>query len=349
MVLVKNKSQIGHLLMAALMTLVPLLHAPAVDAAGVLANRSVTISDPRVSAITRQDFRFSFPSYQSVGSIKFEYCENSPFVGNPCDMPSGLNVGSANLTGQTGETGFTIMSPTSANRITLTRTAVNTTGVPVTYSFSNIQNPDTVNKTVYVRISTYNSTDATGSTIDEGTVVYSTARNLSVNGYVPPYLTFCVGVTVSIDCSSAAGYQLDFGELVTNTTRTLKSEYSGASNDAAGFSTSLAGVTMTSGNNTIDPLVSPRGSQTGTSQFGLNLRANSSPGIGAEPQGPGSSAPVSQVGTSNQFFFGNQVISTSPVSTDFTKFTVSYIVNVPSTQRPGVYVTTLTYIASAAF
>lgn len=344
------RNQAKLMLIAALTFAVPLAHAaPVLAAPGVLSTRSVTVDSATVNAVTAHTFRFTIPSYQQLGSIKFEYCENNPFVNTPCTAPTGLNVSGATLAVQTGETGFTLMAPSSPNMLILTRSAVAASGVPVMYRFQNIQNPDTAPKTVYVRISTYIATDATGSTTDEGSVIFAASRNISVNGYVPPYLTFCVGVTIAVNCSSAEGSQLDFGELSKNATRALKSEYSGASNDVSGFATTIYGGTMTSGNNVIEPIASPSPSLPGTSQFGANVRANSNPGIGSEPQGPGTSTAAAQYGGQNQFFFGSQVISSSPISTDFKKFTVSYIVNIPANQRPGVYVTTITYIASASF
>jgi len=200
-----------------------------------------------------------------------------------------------------------------------------------------------------VRISTFASVDGTGQRTDSGAVVFAVTTGVQVSGYVPPYLTFCVGITVAIDCSIASGDQLDFGVFSTKNPSALSSEFSGATNDVAGFSTSVVGTTMTSGNNTIPAISVPGTSQPGTSQFGMNLRANSSPGVGADPTGPGNAVPASQMTTPNVFYFNNQVITNSPNSTDFSKFTASYIVNISGNQPPGIYSTTLTYIAVAAF
>jgi hypothetical protein len=107
---------------------------------------------------------------------------------------------------------------------------------------------------------------------------------------------------------------------------------------------------MTSGNNIINPLSPGGASLVGTSQFGLNLRANNSPTVGIDPFGPGSSAATVGYNTPNVFrFISGEAITNSPTSTDFKIFTASYIVNVPPDQTPGIYATTMTFTAIASF
>lgn len=314
-----------------------------------LTARSVAISNSTPGANTTQKIKFTIPSVSNIGSIRFEYCTNSPSLSDTCSAPAGFSASSASLTNQTGETGF-IISPTStANKIILTRPSVPNSAVPVSYTFANITNPSATNSTVYVRIATFPSINASGSFTDEGSVAFSTAANLSVTGYVPPYLTFCTGVTVALNCSSTQGSFLNFGELVTSQPRFLSSQFSVATNDPGGYSTTVSGPTMTSGNNPINAMSSPAPSQAGSSQFGMNLRANTNPPVGSDPAGVGSGAIAAGFNTPNQFYFKNQVATSAVNSTDFNAFTVSYIVNVGGNQPPGIYSTTLTYIASAAF
>ena len=49
--------------------------------------------------------------------------------------------------------------------------------------------------TFFVRISTFNSFDATGSPIDRGTVAASTADPIELSGVMPESLVFCTGAT----------------------------------------------------------------------------------------------------------------------------------------------------------
>lgn len=336
-----------YLLMIVVLVLA-ILPTPTLVGAASLTNKSVTLGDSKQGAITSNLFKFTLPSYSNIGSIEFEYCDNTPFPGNFCSAPIGLSVENAVLSAQTGETGFTI-DTTTANKLVISRPSVAGTTIPVSYTFDNIVNPSEPNLPVYVRISTFASDDASGARSDTGAVVFSTSRNITVSGYVPPYLIFCVGVTVETNCSSSSGDLLNFGELNTSQTRALTSQYSGSTNDPGGYTTTLSGVTMTSGNNIIPAMTTQDVSRAGAGQFGMNLRANSSPGIGSDPSGPGSSAPVASQAAPNRYIFQNGIISGSSVATDYKKFTASYIVNVANGQRPGVYSTTLTYISTAAF
>ncbi|MEK9196383.1 MAG: hypothetical protein AAB914_03365, partial [Patescibacteria group bacterium] len=199
-----------------------------------LSSRSVTVSDSKPGATTTHRFDFTLSTMDTLGSIQFEYCENNPFVGSPCTPPTGLSLSGVTLSSQSGETGFTIDGSSTANKIVLTRGAVASALLPVSYEFTNAVNPSETNKIVYVRMSTYPTVDATGAYTDFGSVVFSTASGIAVDGFVPPYLTLCVGVTVDLTCQSASGTQLDFGEFSNRQTRFLTSQFSTATNDPGG-------------------------------------------------------------------------------------------------------------------
>lgn len=203
---------------------------------------------------------------------------------------------------------------------------------------------------MYVRIAHYASIDLTGPRGDNGAVAFSISGGFNVGGYVPPYLIFCAAITVSLDCSSTNGSLISFGELLPTQTKASTSQFSGATNDPTGYSVSLTGQTMTAGNLVIPPLASNAGSIVGVSQFGINLRSNTVPAVGAEPSGAGTAFVNGAYNVPNQFRFvnGEQLVN-SVLPTDYNLHTVSYIVNVSSSQQPGYYATTMTYIATAAF
>lgn len=343
----KTSSRTAYIFIVFLLALFPLLSPQNVDAAP-MTSKAVTIGNSAPSANTTHQFSFTITSVSNVGSIEFEYCSNSPLIGVSCTAPSGFSASSAILIAQTGESGFSI-SPDAPNRLLLTRPSASTSAIPVSYSFANVINPSTVNETTYVRISTYATDDATGSRTDEGAVAFATVPGIAVAGYVPPYLIFCTGVTVELNCSNTTGSYLNFGELVSTQPRYLSSQFAVATNDPGGYSTTVSGLTMTSGNNFVPALGAPSSSQPGTSQFGMNLRANSNPPVGANPSGVGTGAISAGYNSPNQFYFKNQVLTESTISSDFNAFTVSYLINVSGSQSPGIYSTTLTYIAVAAF
>lgn len=326
-------------------TIVPVGQASATP----ITARSVTLGSSLPSADTTHSFNFTLASSGTLGSIVFEYCTNTPFIEDSCLPPVDFSAIDAQVQSQSGETGFTKGAASTVNRIVLTRSPVANAAIPVSYTFEEVINQSATNSPSYVRISTYASDDASGAAIDNGAVAYSTAPAIAVGGYVPPYITFCVGVTVALNCSESVGSQLNFGELSSTGPRVLTSQFSVATNDPAGYTTFVAGPTMTSGSNVIPGLGSPQFSQPGSSQFGMNLRSNSNPVVGADPAGVGTGVISANFNNPNQFFFGNQVIAASPLPTDFNAFTVSYLININRNQQPGIYVTTLTYIASAAF
>jgi hypothetical protein len=320
-------------------------------AAGELTNRKVVVSTSVPAIISAHTFSFTITTASSVGSMMFEYCVNSPFIGVPCIAPAGFDVQSAAISSQTGETGFSVDGVnTTANKLVITRAPAVTSPQPVQYVISNVTNPSTAAQTVFVRMATYASVDATGAITDNGTVVFSTSGQLSATAFVPPYLTFCVGVIVAVDCISTSGNLADFGEFKSTQTKSVTSQMSVATNDPGGDAVTLVGTSMTSGSTVIPASTIPTSSTIGAGQFGMNLRINPTLGVGMEPAGAGTTVPSANYGVQNKFTFNSgDVIASSPISTDFTLLTCTFIVNIPAGQAPGQYATTASFIASAAF
>lgn len=335
--------------------------------AGELKTRTISVSKSTVGEVSDYQVSFLVPNTQVLGSISFEFCSNSPIHGMPCTpagvgpvfdhdnnnlTPDVLNVSSGIiLSNQQGNVGFSAsQADTTSTKIVIKRSAVSANNTMSSYTLRNMVNPSTPNKTVFVRIATYISEDGTGMPSDIGGVAYTTTSAFRVDAYVPPFLIFCAAVTVSLNCNNSSGYYINIGELRSSSANTATMQFSGATNDSSGFNTFLNGYTLTSGNNIIEPLESPGTSKTGSAQFGLNLRSNNAPSVGAEPVGPGSSSPVSGYGSSNVYKFVNgDLITKSNTSTDFKVFTASFIINVTKDQKPGYYATTMTFTAIASF
>lgn len=318
-----------------------------------LQPRTVLVGSSYATEVTTHTFTFRTATAGPVGSIEFLYCSNSPLFDDPCTAPSGMDADNFTLGDQTGITGFSKNAvETGVSRAVISRAPAAEIAQDVEYELENITNPDNTNSTVYVRISVYASNDATGIPVDTGAVAFPIEDPFDVDAYVPPYLTFCVAVSVALDCSTATGFLSEFGEFSTSSTITATTQMSASTNDPNGYNIYLNGQTMTSGNNIIAPLISRTNSVPGVSQFGLNLRQNTNPTVGTNPQqGPvGSGAARGDYAIPNQFAFNNgAIVAGSLISSGFTRYTVSYIVNIADSQPPGIYATSLQYTALATF
>ncbi len=167
---------------------------------------------------------------------------------------------------------------------------------------------------------------------------------------MPPFLIFCSGVTVAADCGTINGSNADFGSFSKTAVKTVNTQFAVATNDPTGYAIYVTGTTLTSGNNTINAMSTKDISRVGQEQFGLNLRQNSSPSSGSEVTGVGTGVPLGDYSDVNNFTYrSGDMIARSPLSTDFNRFTVTYIANIAEDQPPGLYSTTLSYLAVVQF
>lgn len=322
-----------------------------------LPNRSLQISSSFISAVgTSYKFSFNIPAEPNVQSIEFEFCDNDPFPGQLCDESSNYGFDTRHdddltIVNQTGETGFSI-HPTSSdeNRIVLTRSATPSASQPVSYEFNNLVN-SSVSGSHFVRVAIYSSNNATGTRLAEGGIAYSLNERVTYTSEVPPYLTFCASIKYPGNtCSNGEGNHINFGTLKSNATGYSQSEMIVATNAESGYAISVHGTTLTSGNNTIANLSSKQPSLKGVSQYGLNLRDNTNPDIGSDPSGSGSGAPTIDYATVDQFkFVSGDTVASHSYTSDYRKYTVSYMTNVAMGQHPGKYTSTMTYICLATY
>jgi hypothetical protein len=313
-------------------------------------NRSMFIGSPKAGETTFYQLTFTYPTVGSVGSLRFEFCDN-PIPSLPCVVPAGLDIANATLAAQSGETGYSITQQTNSV-IVLSRTPSVTGNTVSSYRLDNIVNPSSPTQDFYVRMSDFASTDATGSVIDFGSVTAQLAPSIDIYTQVPPILVFCVAGSINDnDCADTSGNFVDYGELSSGQTHTTTSQILARTNAQYGYSVTVSGRTMTSVTNVISALEVPTESFRGMGQFGLNLVANSQPVVGTDPSGPGVNAAVAaDYSQANKYVFrdGDVLISSTGV-TPTRRFTTSYIVNVPSDQAPGIYSTTISYLALAGF
>lgn len=317
-----------------------------------LQQRSVSVSTSVPGALAYQEFQFDAFASPAIGSVVFEYCENSPLLQLVCDPPVGFDSSVANLVFQSGDIGYIVHPNTvlSDNRVIITRpVSASSTGTK-RYRLDNITNPTASSSTTYVRITTHASIDGSGPYDDTGSVAFSTQAALSIGVYVPPHLTLCTGLTVATDCTSASGFVADMGELSKTTANSATTQFAVATNSFNGYSAMIIGPTMTAGNQVIPALTAPSLSQPGASQFGINLRQNSVPSVGSNVTGAGTGNVSGGYSTANVFRFqSGDTIASSALSTEWNRYTISYLVNVADGQPAGRYSSTLTVIATTTF
>ena len=325
--------------------------APTVEAANEMNDRNLTLSSSVPSQSTNYTFNFSVEDEVTpIQSFESEICTTAS---GACVVPSGFDAGSANLINQ--PSGFGSSSgwsvDTSNADVLRMNNDSNTTAPNTTQSvtFGSVVNPETPNETFYARITTYENDDYTDE-IDTGVVAASTGEGVEITGFVPPILTFCVGVEISGDCSTVSGDSIDLGTFSPNTTSSGTSQMRASTNAGDGYVITVEGGTLASGSNTIDALTSPTPSQTEQSQFGLNLRENANPEVGEDVSGDGSGEVEPDYNIVDEFVFNaGDAVASSTGPTNANTYTASYITNIEPQQAAGNYSTTLTYIATATF
>jgi len=349
-----------------------LLYAPRVQAAQI-TNRSLTlqgtasVGGSAPGGVVNHLFTFTVATSATVGSIEFLYCTTAD---GTCTTPTGLVTTTATLGSQSGATGFSMVNTTNgAPYINQTSGVSVAAGTQLIYQLASITNPTTANQTFYVRISTFASTNATGTPIDTGNVAAATANQILLSGTMPESLVFCTGATINEtsgvpNCTTATSGAVSFSSLFSPTAAaTATSQMAASTNASHGYAITVNGTSLSSGSNSITAMGTSTTSVNGTSQFGMNLVANttatSTPAVGAAitPASNGTdfkAAALTGYDTPDNFMFvtGDSVASSSdggagPSNAQI--YTVSYIVNVPGDQAAGTYTTTLTYICTATF
>lgn len=337
-------------LVVVLMLCVTVLQLPAMAASTRLEDRGLKMESARKGDITTYTLSFRYMSEQPVGSIDLVFC-TTPIPYLPCHPPSGMDVGGAVLSDQTGETGFAITTQTS-NHIVLSRPpSTIAPGEMSTYVFTGVKNPTNVDAFA-IRIQVYDQPGATGEKGDFGGVRGSVTEEIVIQTQVPPMLIFCLAQQVQLECTGSNGvYHTELGELRPDETLMAQSEMAVGTNATAGFAITVEGIPLAAGTSVIDAMAEPGPSQPGTNQFGINLVENTEPMVGADPTGPWTNAmPTDDYGVPDMFKFrSGDVVASSPSVSLMRKFTASYIINSREDLRPGIYATTITFIASGRF
>lgn len=327
--------------------------SPTNVSAAQITSRKVTLSSSAgaASSVT-YTFNFTVPSATVLQSFQAEICTTAS---GACTTPTGWTGASAGLASQPTNygdaSGWTDASTSTALRMSKTANSAAPTGSQ-TVAFNLVTNPTANNETFFARMTTY-SDDAYTTAVDSGVVAASTAQQITVTASVDESLTFCSGtsgVTTS-SCAGATGSTVALGTLSASSTSSGSSQLGVGTNGGGGYSITINGATLTSGGNTIDAMTGSSNTSTiGTEEFGVNLRDNATPNVGADPDGSGSGTPTTDYNDVDEFkFVTADSIASKNAAELFRRFTVSYIANITTATEPGSYSATMTYICTATF
>lgn len=323
--------------------------------AAQITTRKMTLSNS-AGAATGVTYTFTsdaVPTTTAVKSVGVEVCTTAS---GGCSTPSGFSVSSATLASQPSGlgsgSGWTVNTSTAGNlRIVNAANATSSSGA-VTIAWGGVVNPTATNTTFYARLTTY-SDSAWSTPLDTGTMALSTSQAITVTASVNETLVFCTGTSITgQNCGTISGSSVDLGTLTTSSPGSGTSVMAASTNSGGGYVITINGTTLTSGGNTIDAITAGSGSASspGTEQFGINLRDNATPNVGADPSGAAGYSYGTGYGTADSFKFvtGNTVTSTSAAS-NATAYTVSYLSNIGGATEPGSYSAVFNYVATATF
>jgi hypothetical protein len=318
-------------------------------------------------AQTRHTFDFTLGTTGTVGSIELEYC-TTPLPGTTCTAPTGLDVSTVSTVGGTSASGWSLGTLT-ANRLRITHTPGSMSGA-LNFAFGTgsgggtdyIKNPTTDNTTFFVRITTFSDAAYT-TAVDQGTVANATADQIDITAKVQETLNFSVGSTYTAptaSCVALTNANLPLGdpaEGVLDFTQAYDahSYFRVSTNANGGTVVYYSGDTLKNGANTITAIgTTATASAPGTQQFGLavdSADANHS-FASLAPTAPydGGDGTITNGGTA-QFAFDTASVTTPDQIAAATGTitcdtgSVRYLGNISTTTPPGIYTTTISYLA----
>ncbi len=148
---------------------------------------------------------------------------------------------------------------------------------------------------------------------------------------------------------------VDLGAISASTTGFDYAAFTVKSYLAHGYVVQIAGTAPKNGAHEIMPMAAGGASSPGTEQFGLNLRDNTAPNIGANPvQQPDGTFSfgtyATGYGTVDSFrYVDGAVIAESASSSGYTDYTISYIMNIAGITPGGTYTTNQSIVVTATF
>jgi len=174
---------------------------------------------------------------------------------------------------------------------------------------------------------------------------------VTVSTTIDPYLTYSL-TTTSVSLTKSGGGNPTYQSGGTGYNQSTANTMAAGTNGLTGYTITYYGDTLKSGANSISAMATKTTSSYGTSQFGINLKSNTTPSTGTDPTGSGTGAASSDYNTADNFRYivnTTTPLASASAATLSNTFTVSYIANVAATTAAGAYSTTITYICTGNF
>jgi len=338
--------------------------------------RSATLDDSRPGD-PNVHFSWNSTTVSTIKAIRIQLCTDG-LKNTACTKPTGSDLTPVTLTstgGELGASGWSITTVVSDHELLFTNStgAATTIGGTSTLDIANFVNPTTIG-TFFFRISTYTTTVAApGDSVGYGAIADSTARSLTVTGDVAESLVFRVANSVASDCSSQTDIAdpndatsdlvtLSPNPMTMSTTSIGTAQMCATSNAQHGYTityydAALGGATKGFWNGAHEFAVANQFTSTqGTEQFGFNLRANTTPAVGFDPDGNGLVADLTNAdyGTVDRFSYNDTGSSTilaqkSSPNAATARYTMSYIANISSTTQGGTYKAHQIFVLTATY
>lgn len=149
------------------------------------------------------------------------------------------------------------------------------------------------------------------------------------------------------------GSAINFGSFSAASPTTATATFTVLNYTSYGYIAQIVGNPPTNGATTLAAMSTTGSSVPGTSQFGINLVANTLPvSVGANPDtgafGYGSAAP--NYATPNMYRYASgETIALSTKSSGLTTYTISYLINVNSLIQGGIYTSNETIIVTGTY
>lgn len=157
-----------------------------------------------------------------------------------------------------------------------------------------------------------------------------------------------------LTCALNSG-TLNFGALSNSVTVYGTATFSVLNYTAYGYNVTILGNTPSNGSHNLAAMGSTAPSAIGTEQFGMNLRDNATPNVGADavqvPSGSFSfGTPTANYNTVDNFrYVAGENIATAPKSSGQTDYTASYIINTSTTTPGGQYSGSQTILCTGTY